>query len=341
MTTQTSNGVAVRRRLRLPLIAALALAFVSLALISGIAYIVVLAGANNATERLMVDRAQSIVEAQVSAIRIRLDPVTGHLEMIAALAANGRLDINSPVDMREALWIMMTQVPPVSSAGFATFDLKLEEVVRRPDGKIVRDTVSLVDLPQGLERFRALQTSHHTFWGALFWSHVQRQPVLNVRTPIRRIDDAFIGGLIATVAVGDLSYLVGEASKGIGGRYFILVGRDKVLAHRRLVDSRGLGLSQERGLPTIKEVDDPVLARIWDLPVRSDRIDRALGEFGHIVDAEGRRWVFVYTKLLRYGPEPWLVGQYFPLEDATSDLDRLTNGAIVRGPTPIAALLAL
>jgi hypothetical protein len=27
--------------------------------------------------------------------------------------------------------------------------------------------------------------------------------VLNVRTPVRRIDDAFIGGLIASVAVGD------------------------------------------------------------------------------------------------------------------------------------------
>jgi hypothetical protein len=45
VTTATSNGAAVRKRLRLPLIAALALAFVSLSLISGIAYIVVLAGA--------------------------------------------------------------------------------------------------------------------------------------------------------------------------------------------------------------------------------------------------------------------------------------------------------
>ena len=52
--------------------------------------------------------------------------------------------------------------------------------------------------------------------------------------------------------------------------------------------------------------------------------------------------MFVYRKLLGYGPEPWLVGQYFPLEDATSDLDRLTNGAIVGGATlAVAALLAL
>jgi class 3 adenylate cyclase len=341
-TAGVANAGVVRRRLRLPLIAALALAFISLSLISGVAYIVVLAGATNTAEKLLVDKAESVIEAQFGAIRSRLDPVTGHLELIAALAANGRLDITSPVDMREALWVMMTQVPPVSSAGFATFDLKLDRVVRRPDGQVIRDSVSLVDLPQGLERFREVQTAHRTFWGALFWSEVQRQPVLNVRTPIRRIDDAFIGGLLATVAVGDLSYLIGEASRGSGGRYFILVGHDKVLAHRRLVDPRGLGLSEEKELPTIKEVDDPVLASIWNPPVRNAQFERSLGSYGHVVETEGRRWVFVYRELRRYGPEPWLVGQYFPLEDATSDLARLTNGAIVGGATlAVAALLAL
>jgi adenylate cyclase len=342
VTTQTSNAVAVRRRLRVPLIAALALAFISLSVISGIAYIVVLAETTNTAERLLVDRAARVVDAQVGAITSRLDPVTGHLEMIAALAANGRLDINSPVEMREALWVMMTQVPPISSAAFATFDLKLDRVVRLPEGEVIRDSVSLAELPRGLERFRELQTSHRTFWGALFWSELQRQPVLNVRTPIRRIDDAFIGGLIATVAVGDLSYLIGEASQGSSGRYFILVGRDKVLAHRRLVDVRSLGLSEDKELPTIKEVDDPVLARIWDPPIHTPQIDRVLGEVGHVVEAQGRRWAFFYRELRRYGPAPWLVGQYFPLEDATSDLDRLTNVAIVAAATlAVAALLAL
>ena len=50
--------VVPRRLLRLPLIAALALAFVSLALISGVAYIAVLAGATGTAERLLVDRAE-------------------------------------------------------------------------------------------------------------------------------------------------------------------------------------------------------------------------------------------------------------------------------------------
>ena len=92
----------MRRPFRLPLIAALALAFVSLALISGIAYIAVLAGASGTAERLLVDRAARFVEAQVSLIRSRLDPVTDHLELVAALAANGRIDIESAVGVREA-----------------------------------------------------------------------------------------------------------------------------------------------------------------------------------------------------------------------------------------------
>jgi len=324
----------------LPLIAALALAFISLALISGIAYIFVLAGASSTADRLLVDRAARVVDQQVGLVRSRLDPVTEHLEFLAALAAHGRLDITSPVDVREALWVMMTKVPAISSASFASFNLKVERVARLPDGRVIRDTLSLVDLQRGMEQFRQLQTSHRTFWGALFWSQTQKQPVLNVRTPVRRVDDAFIGGLVATVAVGDLSYLIGEG--GAGGHYFILVGRDKVLAHRRLVDPRGLGLSEEHPLPTIHEVEDPVLAKIWDPPVRSPQIDRALGRLGHVVESDGRRWVFVYRELHLFGPETWLVGQYFPIEEATSDLDRLANGAIVGAATlAVAALLAL
>ncbi|OFW98017.1 MAG: hypothetical protein A3D94_11125 [Alphaproteobacteria bacterium RIFCSPHIGHO2_12_FULL_66_14] len=336
---ETIIEAAARRHWRLPLVAALALAFVLLALISGAAYIVVLAGATGTAERLLVDRAARVVDAQVALVRSRLDPVGEQLELIASLAAAGRIDIESPVDVREALAVMMGQVPAVSAVGFATLDLKLHRAVREPDGRVRRDTISLVDQPQGMERFRQLQTSQHTFWGALFWSQSIKQPVVNVRTPVRRIDNAFIGGLIATVAVGDLSYLIGDQSRGGDGRYFILVGRDKVLAHRRLIDPRGLGLSEDKPLPTIKEVGDPVLANIWDSPVRSRRIDHALGDYGHVVDAEGRHWVFVYREIRRYGPDPWLVGQYYPLEEATGDLDRLTNGAIVGAATLAVAIV--
>src|SRR5438552_3001163 len=101
-TASATTGEAGRRlRLRLPLIVALALAFAALALISGIAYIAVLTGANSTTERLLLDRTSRMVEAQVGLLHNRLRPVSQQLELIAALAASGRLDIESPVDMRE------------------------------------------------------------------------------------------------------------------------------------------------------------------------------------------------------------------------------------------------
>lgn len=342
MSTLPDTTTAARARgpFRLPLIAALALAFASLALISGVAYIVVLAGATGTAERLLVDRAGSVVEKQVALVKGRLDPVTGQLELMASLMAAGRVDVDSPVNVREALAVMMTRAPAVSVAAFGTLDLQLHRAVRHPDGVITRDTIPLTELQRGLERFRQLQISHKTFWGELFWSESQKQPVLNVRTPVRRIDDAFIGGLVATVAVGNLSALIGDPSHGGDGRYFILVDHDKVLAHRLLIDPSSFNLTEDRQLPTVKELGDPVLAHFWDSPVRIPRIDRALGSLGHVVEAEGRRWVFVYREVAGYGPKPWLVGQYFPIEDATADLDRLMNGAIV-GAVTLAVALAL
>jgi class 3 adenylate cyclase len=309
-----------------------------LALISGIAYIVVLAGATGTAERLLVDRAGSVVERQVAAIQSRLDPVTDQLELLAALMAAGRVDVNSPVSVREALAIMMERVPAVSIAAFGTLDLQLHRAVRRPDGVIVRDTVPLTTLPRGLERFRELQTSHRTFWGDLFWSKSLKQPVLNVRTPVRRIDDAFIGALVATVGVGDLSSLIGDPAHGGNARHFILFDHDKVLAHRLLVDPTRFKLTEDKPLPTLQQLGDPVLAHIWDPPVHSPTIDRALGALGHVVEADGHRWVFVYREVRGYGPQPWLVGQYFPIEDATADFDKLMNGAIVGAVTLAVAL---
>src|SRR5262249_5979326 len=158
------------------------------------------------------------------------------LEFVSSLAAAGRIDIDSPVAMREALAVMVQRVPAIAVAAFGTLDLQLHRAVRHPDGSITRDTVPLTSLTRGLERFRDLQTSHRTFWGELYWSDSSKQPVLNVRTPVRRIDDAFVGGLVATVTLGQLSSLIADPARGGDARQFILVDHDKVLAHRLLVD---------------------------------------------------------------------------------------------------------
>ena len=56
-----------------------------------------------------------------------------------------------------------------------TLDRRVYRVIRRPDGSVLRDDISVLDQPQGWERMRELQTSHRTFWGALLWSQAQGQ----------------------------------------------------------------------------------------------------------------------------------------------------------------------
>ena len=120
----------------------------------------------------------SVVEKQVALVRGRLDPVTSQLELMAALMAAGRVAVDFPVNVREALAVMMSRAPAVSVAAFGTLDLQLHRAVRHPDGVVTRDTISLTELSRGLERFRELQTSRKTFWGELFWSELEKQPVL-------------------------------------------------------------------------------------------------------------------------------------------------------------------
>jgi adenylate cyclase len=337
------SAAVVRQPWRLPLIGALALAFGSLAMISGIGYLAVLAGATGTTERLLVDRASRVIEAQVTMVKSHLDPVAQQIEFIAALAAEGRLDVDDPNDMRETMTVMLAQNPALSIASFATASGVLDRAIRRPDGSIVSDTVLISSLSEETyARLRDLQSERQTFWGSLFWAKSLQQPLINVRTPVRRADNTFLGAVAATADVGNFSKLIEDPAQPSVVHYFILDGRTHVLAHRRLIDPSGLGLSEQKPLPTVAEVDDPVLAHIWDKPVESAAIGGALGKLGHVVRVDGREWVFVYRELTGYGPDPWLVGQYFPIEAATADLDRLVDGAIVGAATLFfAALLAL
>ena len=138
---------------------------------------------------------------------------------------------------------------------------------------------------------------------------------------------------MATVAVGDLSLPdrrgepgqrrpllhPGRARQGAGASPAGRSARPR--PHRRTSE-----------LPTIKEVDDPVLARIWSIRRSAARRSTAAWAMSAMSSRpRGGAGCSSTASSPGYGPEPWLVGQYFPLEDATSDLDRLTNGAIVGG----------
>ncbi|MCW5744709.1 MAG: hypothetical protein KIT36_00730 [Alphaproteobacteria bacterium] len=328
------------RQVRVRIVTALAAGFLAVTVIAGGAFTLTVLGASDSTQRLLLDRNRRMVESQAQFLRDRLDPVSAQLQFIAALAAAGRLDVGAPSQLVDALTTAAQQLPQISGAVFVSLDQTAHRVLRTADGTLFRDSVPLSSIPGAFDRFRELQSASGPFWGELLWYQAQRQPGINVRVPIRRIDGAFVGGLAATVAMGELSRLVVSRELEGEGRSFILVGRDRALAHRRLVEPSSVALTEGRLLPRLNEIDDPVLAAIWQPPVTTGTFAKALGKFGHVIDLDGHRWVFVYREVVGYGPEPWLVGQYFPFEEATRDIERLRQG-IWAGAAALAFALLL
>ncbi len=319
----TASGT---RRLRFRIVTALALGFLAVALLAGAAFTITVLGASDSTQRLLLDRNRRMVDSQAQFVRDRLDPVLGELNLIAVLAERGQLDAGSPAQITAALHVLMEDLPEVSGAGFAGLDGMVHRILRTEDSRLIQERVPLAELPGGRESFLELQATKGPFWGDLLWYAEQRQPGINVRVPIRRKDGRFVGGLVATVAMGELSRLLVSQELDHGGRMFVLVGRDRVLAHRSLIEPRHVTLTQGRPLPSLAEVGDPVLAAIWQQPLPDRAFAGALGNLGHVIELDGRRWVFVYREIAGYGPEPWLLGHYFPFEEAVRDIERLREG---------------
>jgi class 3 adenylate cyclase len=324
------------RRLRVRIVTALTLGFLAVAGIAAAAFAWTVFGAGDTTERLVLDRSRRILDAEVGLLHDRLDPVAAQLAYIARLAARGRIDITSSAAMSDTLVTFVERLPQTSGAAFAGLDLTSYRA-RRLEGRVLFDTVPVYDVPGGYERFAKMRAETGAVWGDIFWNPEARQPMLNVRIPVRRDDNAFLGGLVAAVTLGDLSRQVSDPELGGQDGSFILVDRRFVIAHRRLIDPAGLALSTENPLPTLATIGDPVLAAIWREPI-VNRLSPALRGAGHVVEVDGRQWVFLYREVKAFGGD-WLVGRYLPMEVATRDLERLRWGVIGGGAALFGALL--
>ena len=79
---------------------------------------------------------------------------------------------------------------------------------------------------------------------------------MNRRRPLRR-DGKFIGILATVISITNVSELIERFTKSVGGKGFVLYGRDKVLAHATLKSAHP-SQSAQAPLVSISTVDDKV-----------------------------------------------------------------------------------
>ncbi len=277
---------------------------------------------------LLSANAHQAIAADVKQIEQHLRPAEHQTRFLANRIAKGEID---PAD-REAFGRMLTgalaAVPQIEAVMF--IDSKLQSFAAGRD--LERDNVALNDFDYSRDPIIAKSMAdvlQGPVWGPPIWREQFQKTYLNMAYPVSR-DGAFMGAVVAVVSVQHLSNFVSEKGLESAGNRFILYGRDHVLAHWLLM--RGYpDRSTENPLPRLDRFGDPVLASIWQSEGRHElALNLPEGTEGHVLEIFNEGYVFVYRRLVGFGPRPMIVGAYFQAADVGKEVRRMI-AALVAG----------
>ncbi len=149
------------------------------------------------------------------------------------------------------------------------------------------------------------------YWGGIIWIEEVQEPHITVFHPVYK-DDVYIGAMGAIISISSLSEYLNKLDTETGNHTYLLMDRNKVLAHPSLIDMSRSGLTAENPLPTLNQVIDGNLRRIWDEPLYE--FNEVLGKGnikGHAVDSFAGELTFLHTSFSDYGFDDLTLGIYF------------------------------
>ncbi len=322
-------------RPRIPIIAVLLIGVGGLVLAAVLTVLVIGLGSNRRnTFDLLSEKADLVVSAIEQQVRLHLEPSRHQAEFLARLVAARELDFGNRAQIAEVLYTALAATPEVSS--LVAVDASWQATLVGRSGLVLAYDWS--DDPVVRERLEEASRTKQPYWGEVLWTR-EVGAFINLRTPLWR-DGVFVGAIAAVVQVGNLSRTLHTIPGDVDGRAFILRGREEVLAHPHLAGRRSAATDERQPLPSLAQIDDPVLARIWD-PNRVAIKPLSLGATEvHMVDVGDTVYVFLTRELRGFGPTPWIIGTYFHQEDVERELRRLTQASLAGGAVLVVALLA-
>ena len=188
-------------------------------------------GAQN-TMSLLRDSARFIVGATIDDVQKHLDPARHQAVFVEQLIASGRLDPSDRQTLLATLTGALAAAPQVNAFLFVDNDYQGVGVARDNGApqNFVEDYSSDASV---LAAMKVARTSETAVWGEPVWRREPKATLLNFRLGVHR-DGQFLGLLIATVTVRELSGYLGALDPEVGSNVFILYDRSHVLAHPNL-----------------------------------------------------------------------------------------------------------
>ena len=175
---------------------------------------------------------------------------------------------------------------------------------------------------------------HH----AIAYETVLEVPIVAVGQAAMR-DDQPVAVVAVAISLVEFSDFLDEADETLAVTGFILHGRDEVLAHHALADIK-LELNQEKPLPGLKDVPDPILQLMWGPHENFQEDFFADGHIeGHVVHFGGEDYIFLYREYDGFIPDqPVLVGFHMPSSRLNNAFRQLIDASIYAGLVALVAV---
>lgn len=312
----------------------LALAFggmMTLAL--GIVIIGSFSAAGRNTQMLIADRTNLVLDHVTREVDHFLSPAELALTSLAELLNAGATD-RGEIDAI-ALGILKS-TPQLGGMAIVRPDGRLRFLGRGPDAS---DTQTAVDTLTS--QFKIAERSG-VVWSDPFWSDSAKSTIINAQ--LRLTDDDEGARLLVTgVFLDRFVMLLNQLANDIGQKVFVLHNRDFVIGYTGF-DVNNYDLNAGSPLPSLVDIDEPVLRRIWgedSEPTERIGSPRLRGD-ARLVLAPGKAYGMIYREVSDFAQLPWLIGMQVDFEEQGDEFDRLLrSGVIALSVSAIAIFITL
>ena len=283
-----------------------------------------LSTAGRNTQSLLKERIRLLRAETVERTEQFLAPATALPAFIGARIEAGDLDTNDAKGVARAIRYAYAAAPQLNAVAFAHKDGWMALSVRAPDGKMQSEVKSWRHDPVILPVIREIESQGlKPRWTAPLFIPEAGTTVVSFAQPVT-VQGAYVGSVTASIRVDALSQFAQETGHELREQLFILYGRDHVLAHPAMAQGK-VKLSVAQPLPTLGEVGDPVLAKLWQ-PGWVERPAPGSGP-GHEFDVDGHNYLAVYQTLPLSSDTYWMAGGYVARDLIDKEVDRLMIGA--------------
>ena len=259
--------------------------------------------AAQSTRQLWADQSKTLIDAMEQSLDSRLKPIRAQARWVA----KDIRDLSDPESLDEYIFGTLAATPQVAGVAIVTADGRSRRWLRRARVAIDEDWSQRPEIVAWIE---AVKAQNMAAWRAPIWEASVTMATLLHDIPLHNDGGEFIGVFAQIIPIRELSGFLSRTYTDTGVTPFVLYDKQFVLVHPTMING-GFPTATEQPLPTIDDVGDVILSRLWTPDESSPFISDLMVD----TKASGVYWgdhyyLYLYRNINRYGPAAWTIGAY-------------------------------